>query len=73
MTPMGFAMGQRSDEFMSYADISRETKVPESTVRYWVHMGQGPPSYKLGRHRRFRRSDVEAWLEERADDRAPAA
>lgn len=61
------------NKFMSYADVARECSVPESTVRYWVHMGQGPPSYKLGRHRRFRRSDVEAWIAERFDTPRPAA
>lgn len=66
-------MGQRSDEFMSYADVARKFGVPESTVRYWVHMRQGPPSYKLGRHRRFRRVDVEKWAEARFDAPQPAA
>lgn len=60
-------------KFLSYADLARECNVPESTVRYWVHMGTGPPSYKLGRHRRFRRSDVERWLSDRADTPQPAA
>lgn len=62
-----------NSKFMTYADIAHECNLPESTVRYWVRTGQGPPSYKLGRHRRFRRVDVEAWIAERADTPAPAA
>lgn len=65
-------MAQQPNEFMTYADVAREIDVPESTVRYWTHMGTGPRSYKLGRHRRFRRIDVEAWIEQRRDP-APAA
>lgn len=65
-------MAQQS-EFMTYADVARKFGVPESTVRYWVHMRQGPPSYKLGRHRRFRRADVDKWAEDRVEVPEPAA
>ena len=32
--------------------------------------GSGPPYVKLGRHVRYRREAVEAWLEQQADKRS---
>ena len=37
----------------------------ESTWRYWAHIGEGgPPSFKLGKHRVWRKEAVLAWLAE---------
>ena len=41
-------------------------RVPDSTFRYWTYLGTGPRSYKIGRHRMYRLSDLEQWLMERA-------
>jgi excisionase family DNA binding protein len=35
--------------------------VPEGTLAQWRHRGIGPTYAKIGRHVRYRRSDVEAW------------
>ena len=37
--------------------------VSEATVFRWVKRGEGPPSYKLGKARLWRRSDLVAWCE----------
>ena len=37
--------------------------VPE-TVRYWRHIGYGPPSFKIGRRVLYRREDVQRWLDD---------
>lgn len=50
-------------EFMTAADLEALTGTPESTFRYWAHIGSGPPSFKLGRRRVWKRSAVLAWLE----------
>ena len=44
--------------------------IPVGTIYKWRHGGTGPRSIKVGRHIRFRMSDVEAWLEHNA---TPAA
>jgi excisionase family DNA binding protein len=46
--------------------------VPLQTLYTWRVKQAGPRGIKVGRHLRYRRSDVEAWLEAQADDR-PAA
>lgn len=37
--------------------------VPVATMRYWRYMNAGPVSFKVGRSVRYRRVDLEAWLE----------
>ena len=37
--------------------------VPLGTIRYWEHTGYGPKSFKLGRRRAWRKSEVQRWLE----------
>lgn len=50
-------------EFLDAADLERLTGTPAATWRYWAHIGSGPPSFKLGRRRVWRRTAVVAWLE----------
>jgi hypothetical protein len=51
----------------AYAASSRQPSMPR-----WRHRGEGPRGYRVGRHVRYRRSSVEAWLEEQADRRQSA-
>jgi predicted DNA-binding transcriptional regulator AlpA len=51
-------------EYLSAADLERLTGTPESTWRYWAHIGQGPASFKLGRRRAWKRSTVLEWIAE---------
>lgn len=59
--------------FLSVAGLADELNVPISSVRYWIATGTAPRSFKIGRHRRFLREDIETWLAARADDPRPAA
>jgi len=43
-------------------EVSTMLGVPIASLRYWRHVGTGPASIKVGRHVRYRREDVEAWL-----------
>lgn len=40
--------------------------VPVATLYQWRHRGIGPRSSKVGRHIRYRWSDVEAYIDGRA-------
>ncbi len=58
-----------SDEtFWTTRDVAEYLGVPESSVRYWSYMQRGPRSYKLGRHRRYRPSEVKAWADAQAEE-----
>ena len=45
-------------------DLEGVYGIPQSTWRYWVLIGQGPPSYLLGRRRVWDRDVVEKWIDE---------
>ncbi len=42
-------------------DLARREQVPLKTVYRWNSDGTGPQRLKIGRHVRYRLSDVEAW------------
>lgn len=62
-----------SNDWTSIEALADELHVPVRTVYAWRHRGLGPRGYKIGKHVRFRRADVEAWLERQADQPQPAA
>jgi excisionase family DNA binding protein len=55
------------ERLMTIAELSMMLGVPIDTLYGWRHRGEGPRGYRVGRHVRYRRSSVEAWLEEQAD------
>lgn len=58
----------QNPEFLTVDDLARLLRVPKATVYRWRSAGDGPRGYTIGRHVRFRRAEVETWLEERADE-----
>ena len=60
------------ERLMSILDLSEMLGIPVETLYGWRHRGEGPRGYRIGRHVRYRRSSVEAWLEEQADRRQSA-
>jgi prophage regulatory protein len=51
-------------EYWDANELELLTGTKASTWRYWAHLGQGPPSFRLGKRRVWRRSVVQAWLAE---------
>jgi excisionase family DNA binding protein len=60
---------QGTDRLMTMAEVSDLLRIPVSTLYGWRHRGEGPAGYRIGRHVRYRRAEVEAWIETRADHR----
>jgi excisionase family DNA binding protein len=56
-----------SERLMTLADLADMLGLPVTTLYQWRHRGEGPPGYRIGRHVRYRRAAVEAWLETQAD------
>jgi excisionase family DNA binding protein len=56
-----------SERLMTLVELADMLAVPLGTLYQWRHRGEGPPGYRIGRHVRYRRGDVEAWLETQAD------
>jgi excisionase family DNA binding protein len=61
---------QAGDKLMSLTDVSEMLGIPVHTLYRWRYKGDGPAGYRVGRHVRYRREAVDAWLEQRADKRS---
>jgi predicted DNA-binding transcriptional regulator AlpA len=48
------------------SDVALFLCVPVATLYQWRHLGCGPKAYRLGKHLRYRRTEVEAWLADQA-------
>lgn len=53
--------------YLTTSEVGELLRTPEETVRYWAWKGIGPKSIKVGRRRLYAKSDVQQWLEERAE------
>ncbi|WAL39570.1 helix-turn-helix domain-containing protein [Brevibacterium sp. BRM-1] len=54
-------------EWFEADSLSAYIHVPKQTIYRWRTEGKGPRAHKFGRHLRFSRADVEAWINEQAD------
>ncbi|MGO9352477.1 MAG: helix-turn-helix transcriptional regulator [Mycobacterium sp.] len=52
------------NEYLDSQDLETLTGTKASTWRYWASIGEGPPSFKLGRRRLWKRSEALAWIAE---------
>ena len=52
-----------TDDWMSLSEVARLLGVHPSTVRNWSNQGGFPVHLTQGGHRRYRRSEVELWLQ----------
>jgi excisionase family DNA binding protein len=60
-------------EWIGIEQLAEEIGVPIRTVYKWRVIGTAPRGATFGRHVRFRRADVDAWIEQRSDTPQPAA
>ena len=58
---------ESTERLMTPAEVSEMLGIPINTLYRWRVRGEGPTGYRLGRHVRYRRSTVEAWLETHTD------
>ena len=55
-----------NNEYLSAVQLEQLTGTKASTWRYWASIGQGPPSFKLGKRRVWKRSTALVWIAEQA-------
>ena len=53
------------DRLWSVTEASFYLGVPVNTLYMWRSEGIGPASRRVGRHLRYRREDVDAWVASR--------
>jgi excisionase family DNA binding protein len=61
-----------SESLMTVEQVADYLNVPVKTVYRWRLTGTGPRGARVGRYVRFRRADVEAWVERRVEEERAA-
>lgn len=51
------------ERLLGVEEVAALCGVPPKTVHTWIYKHEGPKSLRVGKYRRFRRSDVAAWWE----------
>lgn len=59
------------DEILTLPDVARLLRVAEKTV-YTLAQNGGLPAFKVGGQWRFKRLDIDRWIEERKQSARPA-
>jgi len=57
---------------MSPQDLADKLGLPLASIYNFNYRGTGPRRIRVGRHVRYRRADVEAWIERQYTDRPTA-
>lgn len=52
------------DEVISIDEVARRLDVPKTTLYKWRHKRTGPRSHRIGKHLRYRWTEVLDWLDE---------
>lgn len=56
-------MEQRA-RLLTVQELAEYLGVPVATLYQWRHRREGPPGFRVGRHVRYRWSDVQKWIED---------
>ena len=57
------------EHLMTTEQVADFLSVPVSTLYAWRYRRTAPRAIRVGKHTRYRRTDVEAWLVEHEDAR----
>ncbi len=54
-------------------EVAQYLGIPVATLYQWRTRGIAPRAVRVGKYLRFRRADVDAWVERHTDERVGAA
>lgn len=60
----GSGPAEAGGELLTTEEFADLIRTPESTVRYWRHVGTGPRGVRIGRRVLYRRTDIDEWIAE---------
>lgn len=66
MAAQAIKISEETDALLTPDDVAAFLGVPPLTLQAWRSRRTGPRSYRVGKHVRYRREEVEAWLEQQA-------
>lgn len=61
------------EPMMTPTQVAEWLDVSTNTLSQWRYMRSGPAFYKVGRHVRYKQSEVSAWLDAQAGEARGAA
>ncbi|MCP4968171.1 MAG: helix-turn-helix domain-containing protein [bacterium] len=50
------------DGLVTIQELANSLGVPVATIYTWRYQHQGPPGFRVGKHLRFRWSDIDSWI-----------
>lgn len=53
------------DRLLTVEDLAEYLGVPVATLYAWRYQHQGPRGFRVGRHLRYRWTDIEEWISDR--------
>jgi hypothetical protein len=56
----------QTDPLWTTAEVSAYYRIPIATLHQWHSLGIGPRTAKIGRHLRYRKSDLDAYFDRQA-------
>lgn len=59
---------QHLEPLLTAQDLAEFLDVPVATIYAWRYRRQGPPGLRVGRHLRYRRVDIDQWIDDRLED-----
>lgn len=68
MTTKKHSVDPPVDPLLTPDETSALLGIPVKTLAHWRTQRTGPLALRLGSHVRYRVSDLQAWLEERAEE-----
>jgi excisionase family DNA binding protein len=63
---VGEAVGR--DRLMTIDEVAEYTQLPKNTLYKMRSQGTGPRAARLGKHLRYRKTDVDVWITAHLDD-----
>jgi excisionase family DNA binding protein len=60
-----------ADALLTQQQLADELQVSVRTLERWRQEGSGPAFIQVGRSPRYRRADVDAWLEQQRRTKGP--
>lgn len=52
-----------NDRLLTIKEVAEYLGIPVTTLYQWRYHRTGPPGLRVGRHVRYRRSDLDEWIE----------
>ncbi len=56
-----------AESLLTPQELANLLGIPVKTIYQWRTLSRGPRGIRVGKHLRYRRADVETWLDAQAD------